>query len=137
MESKQKVDVLLVNPGSPSAVYQALSNEFSAFEPPSLAALFATYIRVKGGSVDIIDAPVNHWSPEQLATQINDRYSPLTIHHSRLTLHDSRLKKPEVYPGFYFTYVLLYFLFTSLSSPAFPLFDSSSLSFPHCFHQGK
>ena len=52
-----KVDVLLINPGSRAGQYQALSDEYSAIEPPSLAALFATYLpplptdTLKGGEV--------------------------------------------------------------------------------------
>jgi anaerobic magnesium-protoporphyrin IX monomethyl ester cyclase len=42
------IDVLLINAASPAQVYQGLANEFSAIEPPSLAALFATYLRNKG-----------------------------------------------------------------------------------------
>lgn len=47
----KSVDILLINPGSPYSVYQNLSNQFSAIEPPSLAAYFASYIRLKGGTV--------------------------------------------------------------------------------------
>ncbi|OGT34313.1 MAG: B12-binding domain-containing radical SAM protein [Gammaproteobacteria bacterium RIFCSPHIGHO2_02_FULL_39_13] len=79
MSGKQKVDVLLVNPGSPAAIYQELSSEFSAFEPPSLAALFATYVRVKGGTVDIVDAPIRHFSPAMTAKYIADNYDATLI----------------------------------------------------------
>src|SRR3990167_400365 len=77
--TKRNVDILLVNPGSPAAVYQELSNQFSAFEPPSLAALFATYIRLKGGTVDIVDIPVNLWTPEEAASHIQTNYNPILI----------------------------------------------------------
>jgi hypothetical protein len=43
--SKKAIDVLLVNPGSRTAVYQELGDRYSAIEPPSLAGLFATYLR--------------------------------------------------------------------------------------------
>ncbi|NBR22688.1 MAG: hypothetical protein EBU08_02650 [Micrococcales bacterium] len=36
----KKIDVLLINPGDSKAIYQELSNDFSAVEPPSLAGLF-------------------------------------------------------------------------------------------------
>jgi anaerobic magnesium-protoporphyrin IX monomethyl ester cyclase len=62
-----KLDVLLINPGSRSAVYQNLGDEFSAIEPPSLAAMFATYLRRKGCSVAIVDAPANNLSPAETA----------------------------------------------------------------------
>lgn len=73
------VDVLLVNPGSPASVYQELSNEFSAIEPPSLAAVFATYIRLKGGTVAIADAPAYNMSPSMLAKHISETYNPKLI----------------------------------------------------------
>jgi anaerobic magnesium-protoporphyrin IX monomethyl ester cyclase len=74
-----KVDVLFINPGSPANVYQELSNEFSAIEPPSLAAIFATYIRNKGASVAIVDAPALNFSPEMVAKHVNDIYNPTLI----------------------------------------------------------
>lgn len=77
--SKKDVDILLVNPGCPAAIYQELSNGYSAIEPPSLAAAFATYIRLKGGTVDIVDAPVHNLSPEMTAKQIYDNYNPTLI----------------------------------------------------------
>jgi hypothetical protein len=54
--SKQRLDVLLVNPGSRTAVYQELGDRYSAIEPPSLAGLFATYLRKHGLSVDLVTA---------------------------------------------------------------------------------
>lgn len=74
-----KVDVLLVNPGSRSSVYQGLGDDFSAIEPPSLAAMFATYLRRRGQSVDIIDAPAMNWSPEQVAQHVAEHYQPELI----------------------------------------------------------
>jgi len=55
--SGKRIDVLLVNPGSRMAVYQELGDRYSAIEPPSLAGLFATYLRKRGLSVAIVDAP--------------------------------------------------------------------------------
>lgn len=62
-----KVDVLLINPGTRRDVYQALGDEYSAIEPPSLAALFATYIQRRGQTVEIIDAPAMNYSPMDVA----------------------------------------------------------------------
>ncbi|MBI5448478.1 MAG: radical SAM protein [Gammaproteobacteria bacterium] len=78
-EGKKEVDVLLINPGCRTAVYQALGDEFSAIETPSLAGLFATYLRKKGLSVDIIDAPANNVSPEGVAEQVSAHYNPVLI----------------------------------------------------------
>jgi hypothetical protein len=54
--SKKAIDVLLVNPGSQAAVYQDLGDRYSAIEPPSLAGLFATYLRKRGLAVDLVTA---------------------------------------------------------------------------------
>lgn len=62
-----KLDVLFIAPGNRKDVYQGLGAEFSAIEPPSLAAMFATYCRRNGQSVAIIDAPAENWGPEEVA----------------------------------------------------------------------
>jgi len=76
---KADIDVLLVNPGSLKAVYQGLSNEFSAVEMPILPALFASYLRQKNLSVDILDAPAFGLSPEQAAEIIDKKFSPKLV----------------------------------------------------------
>jgi len=73
------MDVILVNPGNRQAVYQELSNEFSAIEPPSLAGLFAGYLRSKGLNVAIVDAPAHNLSPEHVASYIAEHYQPTLI----------------------------------------------------------
>ncbi len=77
--AKQHVDCLFINPGSLSEVYQTLGNEYCAIEPPSLAALFATYVRNKGASVAMIDAPALQLSPSQVAAFIEENYNPTLI----------------------------------------------------------
>lgn len=79
MTSKKNIDVLLINPGSRSAVYQELGDSISAIEPPSLAGLFATYLRNKGLSVAIIDAPASNLSPQSTAQVVRENYSPTLI----------------------------------------------------------
>lgn len=73
------VDVLLINPGSRLAVYQELGNDFSASEPPSLAGLFVTYLRRKGVSVELVDAPANNLSPEAVAKLVHDNFTPVLV----------------------------------------------------------
>lgn len=77
--SSRKVDVVLVNPGSLRAVYQELGKDFSAIEPPSLAGLFATYLRRKGASVEIVDAPALNLDPRQTAQLIDDNFDPALV----------------------------------------------------------
>ena len=77
--SARSVDVLLVNPGSRMAVYQELGDSFSAIEPPSLAGLFATYLRNRGLSVEIIDAPAHNLSPRGVAQTIHENFDPALV----------------------------------------------------------
>lgn len=79
MAGKKDVDVLFINPGSRSAVYQELGDTFSAIEPPSLVGLFATYVRNHGLSVDIIDAPAHNLSPQGVAQRVAENYKPVLI----------------------------------------------------------
>jgi len=79
MSAPNKIDVVLVNPGNRQAVYQELGNDFSAIEPPSLAGLFATYLRNKGLTVAIIDAPAHNLSPSGVADFISTNYKPTLI----------------------------------------------------------
>jgi hypothetical protein len=79
VSTKIDVDVLLVNPGSRTAVYQALGDRFSAIEPPSLAGLFATYLRRKGMRVAILDAVADNLSPAQVAKFVTEQYNPQLV----------------------------------------------------------
>jgi radical SAM superfamily enzyme YgiQ (UPF0313 family) len=76
---KKPIDVLLVNPGSRAAVYQELGDRYSAIEPPSLAGLFATYLRKHGLSAAIVDAPALNLSPAGVAETIRDNFEPALI----------------------------------------------------------
>ena len=59
-------DVLFVVPGGHKKVFQQLAGDFSAVEPPVLAGLFANYLRMKGCSVKIIDAPAEDLTPTEV-----------------------------------------------------------------------
>lgn len=74
-----KIDVVLVNPGSRAGQYQALGEDYSAIEPPSLSALFATYLRQHGLSVAMIDAPALGYTPEQVADLVTDSFDPVLV----------------------------------------------------------
>lgn len=76
----KRVDVVLVNPGSLKAVYQDLGRSISAIESPSLTGLFANYLRRKGLSVEIVDAPALNLDPAAAAKTIHENFSPaLTV----------------------------------------------------------
>jgi len=77
--SDKNIDVVLVNPGCRLAVYQDLGNRLSAIETPSLAGLFATYLRNHGLSLAIVDAPAANLSPTDVAQTISDNFDPVLV----------------------------------------------------------
>jgi len=75
----ERLNLLLVNiGGTKKKVYQDLSKDFSAVEPPFWAALMAGYVRKNGFSVDILDASVRNLSIEETAREIRDRNAEIT-----------------------------------------------------------
>ncbi len=72
----EKLDLLLVNPGSRRQVYGGLASMLSGIEPPLWCGLIAAFIREHGYSVKIIDAEAENWSIEYTAKKIAD-YNPL------------------------------------------------------------
>jgi len=71
---EEGLDVLFVNPGIiKKRIYQDLSKDFSAVEPPFYAALTASFIRNKGYRVGLIDANADNLTPEESADEIVQR----------------------------------------------------------------
>jgi radical SAM superfamily enzyme YgiQ (UPF0313 family) len=78
-----QLDLVLINPNSKVRVYQSLSKDLSAIEPPVWAGLMATFVRTKGYSVRIIDAEAEHLSPEQIASRVvelNPRLTTMVVY---------------------------------------------------------
>ena len=73
------VDVLFINPGDRKQIYQDLGDEFPAIEPPVFAGLFATYVRGKGCSAAIYDAPAMGASAAETARVATEDYAPKLI----------------------------------------------------------
>lgn len=70
------LDLLLVNVGSTSKkIYQDLSKDYSAIEPPFWAALTAGFIRKKGFEVNILDANAENLDLKETAREI-EKYDP-------------------------------------------------------------
>ena len=64
-------DILFVNVGgTKKKVYQDLSKDYSAIEPPFWAALTAGFIRDKGFTVDILDASAENLDLKETAEKI-------------------------------------------------------------------
>lgn len=71
----KKKDVVLVTPPSRLEVYQNLSNDLAAIEPPVWAGLIAEFVRTRGYDVHIIDAEAENLDHKLTAESINS-YDP-------------------------------------------------------------
>ncbi len=70
----ESLDVLFVNVGgSKKKVYQELSKDYSAIEPPFWLALTAGFIRKKGFNVAAIDANAENITHEEVAEKIKSK----------------------------------------------------------------
>ena len=70
MSSNAQLDLLLVNPGGRTSVYQGLGSQLTAVEPPVWAGLIATFARGRGYTVDILDANALNLAPEDIAQRV-------------------------------------------------------------------
>src|SRR5436305_4226420 len=67
-----RLDLLLINPGSRTQVYQALGTRLAAVENPVWAGLMATFCRRHGLSVALIDAEAEELSAAEVAERVED-----------------------------------------------------------------
>lgn len=72
MTKKDRPDLLLINPGSRTQIYQSLGSSIAAIENPIWAGLIAEFIRRRGFSVQILDANADELTPNQTADLIVD-----------------------------------------------------------------
>ncbi|MCX5633854.1 MAG: cobalamin-dependent protein [Phycisphaerae bacterium] len=70
MSAKNRLDLLLINPGNREQLYQKLGSNLSAIEPPIWAGLIATFVRNKGYSVQILDANAEGLGPVDTAQRV-------------------------------------------------------------------
>ena len=66
-----KLDILFVHPNGSKKIYQDLSKEKTAIEPPIWAGLLAKHCLVKGFSCEILDCEVERLSTEESAVRID------------------------------------------------------------------
>jgi radical SAM superfamily enzyme YgiQ (UPF0313 family) len=66
----RELDLVIVNPGAQKQVYQGLSGNLTAIEPPVWVGLIATFVRNRGESVRIIDAEAEGLSPEEVGRKV-------------------------------------------------------------------
>src|SRR2546425_10211807 len=72
MARTKKLDLVLINPGSRTQVYQSLGTKLAAVENPVWAGLLATFCRRRGLSVEIIDAEAEELVPAEVAERVED-----------------------------------------------------------------
>ncbi|MBF0318516.1 MAG: cobalamin B12-binding domain-containing protein, partial [Nitrospirae bacterium] len=72
-------NIVLINPGDRRQIYQELSIEHSAIEPPFLIASIASYLRNNNVSVEIIDSNALGLTPEETAGRVNDISAQLAV----------------------------------------------------------
>ncbi len=70
--SDKQLDLVLVNPANHKQIYQSLSAELAALEPPVWASLMATFVRQKGFSVQILDATAEGLSAPAAAQRVSE-----------------------------------------------------------------
>lgn len=76
----EQLDLLLVTPPARLAVYQQLSLEFAAIEPPVWSLLIAGHIRERGYTVRVLDAEAEGLTHEQTAQRIADADPRLIVY---------------------------------------------------------
>ena len=72
------IDVVLVNPGASRTIYQNLSNDLSAIEPPTWCRMIAGWLRDKGFDVAILDQDAFRWTPEEAAGHVK-KFNPRLV----------------------------------------------------------
>jgi radical SAM superfamily enzyme YgiQ (UPF0313 family) len=63
-------DLVLINPGSRARIYQSLGTRLTAVENPVWAGLIATFARLHGFSVEIVDAEADELTAAQAADRV-------------------------------------------------------------------
>jgi radical SAM superfamily enzyme YgiQ (UPF0313 family) len=67
------LDLLVVHPNAAKKIYQDLSKDFSAIEPPIWAGMIAQFVRGKGHTVDILDCEALHLTEDETIARIKEK----------------------------------------------------------------
>jgi radical SAM superfamily enzyme YgiQ (UPF0313 family) len=70
-------DIVLINPGATQAIYQGLSDEFTAIEPPTWARMIAGWLRDRDYKVAIIDQEAEALGTDDILTRLEKMGNPL------------------------------------------------------------
>lgn len=79
MADDRPLDLLLIQPGGSHRIYQNLSQNLAAKEPPIWGGLLGEYARRKGLSVEILDANVLDLDPQQVAERVRELRPALSV----------------------------------------------------------
>lgn len=71
-------DVVLINPGASRTIYQNLSDDLSAIEPPTWVRMIAGWLLDKGFRVAILDQDAWRWTPEEVAEEVK-KFNPRLV----------------------------------------------------------
>lgn len=77
--NQNNVDVLVINPSALSSIYQSLSNELAAIEPPIWAGLISNHLRSKKHSVHLIDAEGSGYTAAETVKKSGEVEPRLTV----------------------------------------------------------
>ncbi|MEE8352719.1 MAG: radical SAM protein [Rhodospirillales bacterium] len=69
---RERLDLLLVNPGGREKIYQELGADLSAVEPPLWCRLIGGYARDRGVAVDILDSEALNLDPDAVAEKVRE-----------------------------------------------------------------
>ncbi len=67
---RERVDLVLINPGDRKQAYQDLGKELAAIEPPFWVTVIAAYLRNNGFNILIIDSSAENISPDETAVRV-------------------------------------------------------------------
>lgn len=94
----EKLDLVLVNPGSRAQVYQQLGDGHAAIEPPYLTASIAAYLRSQKIDVAIIDANAENLSPDGTAKRVEElkpRLAAIVVYGSQPSASSQNMTAAE------------------------------------------
>lgn len=74
-----KLDILFIHPNAAFRVYQNLSKDFSAIEPPIWAAMLAKKAKLDGFSVDILDCEAERLTIDEAEKRVRDYNATLNV----------------------------------------------------------
>ncbi|KKM19121.1 hypothetical protein LCGC14_1658850 [marine sediment metagenome] len=70
-------EIVLINPGATQAIYQGLSDEFTAIEPPTWVRMIAGWLRDRGYKIAIIDQEAEALGTDDILVRLEKMGNPL------------------------------------------------------------